>query len=254
MRDARVRLIGMAAIVAVVLALAGWHNGRALAQSVVGPGLGDDGRSPAGTPVRLALPAGYALEAIRGGFTEDYVDFCVSSDDPAASPVCSAARGGYEVTLVLRFDPAAYVRAQDSNRSSCTDAPRWGGWVLTSDTGEAQNILVPGLACAAEGGATPILDLPPPPASALAARGPATVEFTLGGYCLNLSRHVPDDEQPFSTGVITNDPGLLRILAAIEPKNLYLEDSQDVIQDVVWNYTDGDGLTPDELQRLAELP
>lgn len=219
-----------------------------------GPGLGDSAGLPAGVPVSLTLPGGYTLQSLRGGFSEAYLRDCVFEEDAPRRPVCSAARGVFEVTLVMRFDPGAYVPGQDSNRGACRSgaAGEWSGWLLASEDGRGQNILLPAFTCVtANGGVTPVLEIPPPPTGAAAG---STVEFTLSGYCLNLSRDVPDEDYPYGTGVITSDPGLRLILAAIAGKNLYLSVSRSFIQDALWNYTDGDGLTQELLDELAALP
>lgn len=237
-----------------LLCLAGWSAwlGQASAapaqQSVAGPGLGDAPGAPGGQTVNLKLPAGYTLIGLRGGATLEYIVNCFGEAEARTRPQCSAALGGFDVTLVLRFDAASYVPGQDSNRAACVDDPAWGGWILDSADGEAQNLLVPAAHCrAADGSRTPLLTLPPP-------TGAATVEFTIGGYCLNLSRDVPGDEAAFRTGVITGDAGLIEIINAIRLKDLYLGDNQDIIQDVIWDYTDFGELGAESFARLAALP
>lgn len=225
-----------------------WASAEPARQRVAGQGLGEAPGAPLGQPVNLKLPAGYTLIGLRGGATLDYIVNCYGEPEARSRPQCSAALGGFDVTLVLRFDAARYVPGQDSNRAACADEPVWGSWILESADGEAQNLLVPVAHCqAVDGGRTPLLTLPPP-------TGEATVEFTIGGYCLNLSRDVPGDEATFRTGVITGDAGLIEIVNAIRLKDLYLGDNQDVIQDVIWDYTDFGELDAESFARLAALP
>jgi len=255
------------ALLALAAVVAGGTDQSAVAAQPIprpGAGLGDSTAAPLGTPVTLQLPPGYTLVEIRGGASDNYLA-CVSEDVPEDDPACALARGPYEVTLVLRLDPAAYRTGQDSNRGACQagDAGTWSGWVLPSEGGAAQTIMVPIMSCrTADGGTTPILELPAPSAAQLSSSTPAVIgtstsgliEFTVGGYCLNVSRDIPDETHRYNAGVITRDPGLLRILAAIQGKDFNLYDSKDFIQEVIWDYTDGDGLTQAAINELMALP
>lgn len=225
-----------------------------------GPGIGDSPGVPGGAPIRLALPSGYALDSIRGGSSAAYDEQCYDFDPTSPPPSCRYSLGLFTATLILRFDPARYVAGQDSNRDQCrsdpaADAEPFSGWLLVSEDGQAQNIWVTTSLCTTrDGRVTPVLDLPTPSAAILAAPGVSTVLFSIAGHCVNLSRSVPGEANRFGEGVATDEPGLAQIRRLIRGKNLLLEESQSVIQDVVWDYSDIDGVTDDDVRRLSSLP
>lgn len=268
------RLSLVAAIVIAVCVMIGFHpasataaansEGRAVAALQpgprTGPGIGDSKETPGGAPITLALPPGYTLDSIHGDSSEAYDDACYDFDPADPPAVCRYSYGLFTATLTLCFDPTRYVAGRDSNRDQCRSDPAtapepFSGWLLVSEDGEAQNIWLTTDVCTTrDGRVTPVLDLPAPPAGTLASRGISTVLFTVAGHCVNLSRHVPGDEHTFGVGVATNEPGLRQIWQIIRNKNLYSEESQSIIQDIVWDYSDIDGVTREDVSRLNALP
>lgn len=247
-----------------------------------GPGLGESAARPSGTPVDLKLPPGYSLVGIRGGNSEAFFEECpglFSGGTAPLPPQCQQVRGPFSVTLTLQYDPAAIgeagwqraastaMEADEPMLGCLTNPPSnlWTGWVLVAG-GEAQNIWVPVYSClTTDGTYTPILDLPRTPSAngpgdeslgMASTQSPSTVELTLGGYCLNASRSAPGDSDVYDVGVLSDDPRLGEILAAIEGKNLngLVGETQSEIQLFVWKYTDGEGLTAEDLDKLRALP
>lgn len=232
-----------AAMLGVLLA-----PGASARQEPPGPGLGDSLAHPSGRPVDLKLPPGYGLMLIRGSVAEDYYLSCLEFNHRDPSPRCRYVRGFFELTLVLAFDPRAAAPGPSSTHGFCTEAPAWGGWVLVSEDSSAQNVVVPVELCTtADGSVTPVLDLP-------SRTTAGTVELSIGGYCLNLARSIPDESHRFLAGVATDDPGLGLVVGAIVAKDLYESSSQSTVQDIIWDYTDfGEG--PElRLGELAALP
>ncbi|MBI2760188.1 MAG: hypothetical protein HYX51_02030 [Chloroflexi bacterium] len=159
------------------------------------------------------------------------------------------ARGRYSLTLELQVEAGA-ATGRTSNASLCATPPAWSGWVLPSVDGTAQNLMVPIYACTtSDGRVTPVIELPAgrPPAS-------GSVEIVVSGYCLNATRPIPGTESIFETGVLTDDAGLLLILAALEGKDLYDSGAQFPVQAVVWDYTEAGILALEQLEVLAPLP
>jgi hypothetical protein len=200
-----------------------------------GPGLGPSKDEPSGQAISPVLPPGYQLARVRGD----------SGDVPARG-------GAFDIALVLSFDAATF-EGQNSNRSACVAEPVWRGWLLPSEDGEAQNIWAPVAACRTVAGTeTPILDLPVPSDDSL-VDGLGTLEVSVGGYCVNLDRDLPGAGHSYVTGVFSDDPGLLQVLGVIADKNLEDFGNISTIQDVIWDYTDFEGLTPEDLERLAAM-
>lgn len=217
-----------------------------------GPGLGDSPAQPAGTPLSLRLPPGYQLVSIVGGATFESQVACFGvSGSESVPPECAYARGTFDLTLILAFDPGAYT-GNNSNRDACVGPATWSGWVLPSADGAAQNLLIPIDVCAtADGAITPVFDLPPPTPATSSSR---TLNLFVAGYCLNLSRSVPGEEHAFSPGVVTDDPGLVSIMQAIAGKNLTLFASRFTIQDVIWDWVDFVKSPDSRLSELQALP
>jgi hypothetical protein len=200
-----------------------------------GPGLGPSKDNPSGEPIILILPAGYTLERIQGD----------SGDVPARA-------GAFDLALVLKFDAASY-QGQSDNRGACASEEEWIGWLLPSHNDQAQNIWVPTIACRTDAGALmPLLDLPVP-SGGQAEQGTATVAFSVGGYCVNLDRDPPEEGHSYEVGVSSDDRGLLTVLSMIVTKDLEDFGNISTIQDVIWDYTDFDGLPSENLARLAAL-
>lgn len=220
-----------------------------------GPGIGDNPGTLAGAPVRLSLPPGYALTAVRGGRANDYFRFCDDFDLRQPPARCALDRGIFELALVFEVDTAA-LPPGEGLASNCSGRPvEFSGWVLTSESGESQNILVPVNMCLREdGSAVPMFTYPRPTDAQMRAGGKATVELTLGGYCINLSRHAPSDEDVYQLGVVAADPGLRAAVAVLESKQLLDETIQYEVQNLLWDYTEGLESLQTVLEDLRALP
>lgn len=250
----------LALVIAIAAALPGTTTTSAQAIRP-GPGIGENPGTPTGAPVALSLPPGYTLLDIRGGssFTGPY---CGDPSERAANlAYCAQLLGIFEATLVLRFDPAGYVRGRDRADDDCRRRDqseekeiRWGGWVLIPPSNDVQRLLIPIDVCVRpDGRTTPLVSLPAPSPDALAG-GPTTVEVTLSGFCINLRGHVPSSDDHFTASVVTDDAGLVQIVEALRGKTLTDYGDQFEAQSAVWDYTDGEtGLTADILNRIRAL-
>jgi hypothetical protein len=234
---------------AVIATTLGMTAGAAAQSATPGPGLGESPGAPQGRAVTLALPDGYTLRSIRGGEPTDVALACLEFDHANPPAACAMMRGRYSLTLELQVEAGAEAD-QTSNASLCATPPAWSGWVLPSVDATAQNLMVPIYACTTgDGLVTPVIELPAGPRPA-----GGTVEAVVSGYCLNASRPVPGTESLFETGVVTDDAGLLLILAALEGKDLYDSGAQFPVQAVVWDYTEAGNLSLEQLEVLAQLP
>lgn len=236
------------AIAAVALASAVRATGTASAQTPVpGPGLGENPGPLSGREVSLVLPPGYTLRAIRGGEPTDVTLACLEFDHSNPPPACAHLRGRYSVTLELE-KAAGAATGPLSNADACVSDPAWSGWALPSVENQAQSLLVPIYACTTASGAlTPIIEIPAPAED-------GSVSVAISGYCLNSTRSVPGSQHTFTTGVITDDEGLLLLLAALEGKNLYDSGAHYPVQAAVWSYTEFGQLVLELLDALAPLP
>lgn len=79
-------------------------------------------------------------------------------------------------------------------------------------------------------------------------------ELTLSGFCLSGDRHVPGEEHSYNIGVLSDDPGLNRLLQAIKGKRIESMQDRTQLQSYIWVYTEGHELTQADWSGLAALP
>lgn len=77
--------------------------------------------------------------------------------------------------------------------------------------------------------------------------------ITIGTYCCNESRAVPNDTDRYTIGPITDNADLQTIVGITKHKLLDVS-NVNVVQNAVWSVTDGSGLTQSMIDSLNALP
>ncbi len=150
-------------------------------------------------------------------------------------------------------EPLAPLQPMDA----CAAAPQWSGWVLTSDGG--QNVWVPVWTCLTSDGSYTILKDTPRSASAtpvfasLRMVASDTYELMLSGFCLNASRHAPGENDTYGLGVLSDDPGLAKMLDAVKGKQFSTITDRMAFQEYLWAYTEGQDLTDADWAAIRAL-
>ncbi len=80
-----------------------------------------------------------------------------------------------------------------------------------------------------------------------------TVTVNLGTYCLQLDRKEPSPGLTYKKDKVTTVQELLRICEVINRKGTLTLEQQYHLQNVIWNVTDRDGLTAEDIAWLESL-
>lgn len=84
----------------------------------------------------------------------------------------------------------------------------------------------------------------------IAAR--AEGRFLLEAYCANKSRQPADSSTEYTFGPVLSDPALRDLFALVAGREISIEAAK-IVQDAVWEITDGDGLSPPTRSTLDEV-
>ncbi len=81
----------------------------------------------------------------------------------------------------------------------------------------------------------------------------STVETTyvIGAFCCNAGLHAPDASDDYTIGPVTDNPDLRKIVNICADRDLTFHGF--LVQEAVWQVTDGDGLTPGMEDSLRNL-
>lgn len=80
-----------------------------------------------------------------------------------------------------------------------------------------------------------------------------TTHWILRMYCANKTRSPAGEDAEFDLGPVASDPVLDHLFRLLEPKEIP-EDMVELVQQAVWEITDGNGLTPETTSKLSALP
>ncbi len=145
-------------------------------------------------------------------------------EDCAVDP----ARGGGRGTLQFCFE---LHNPNATTRTLTLPA----GLILTSQVGEIQNGFV---------AQETRLQVPPN----------GTLGVVVDAFCTNESRGGPTAEDDFAAEVVTDQPDLREIAAILEEKDFSGEHTPDLVQEVVWQVTSGEGFSLEARNALVALP
>ncbi len=80
-----------------------------------------------------------------------------------------------------------------------------------------------------------------------------TKRWLLSMYCANQSRSAADEGAKFKLGPIVDDPALKDLFALLEGREI-AQSKVGIVQDAVWEITDGAGLTSDARELIDAFP
>ncbi|SEL03668.1 hypothetical protein SAMN05444354_103369 [Stigmatella aurantiaca] len=180
------------------------------------PGIGPSTKDPVGTP--FEWPAGLIVKEPIDAYDEDH---CYRDDQKEREVY---GHGG-NVRLCLGF-------TNTTNQPITVSLP--AGLIFVSLNTESQN----GLLVQVE-----TFEVPP---------GDQPFFVNLGLQCLNAGRDPGFIGDTYKKGPVTQDEELREFLDILKNKKLTL-DNAHIVQDALWNVTDGDGLTARDREDIGKL-
>jgi len=229
--------MGMTAL-AVAAASAGGSAARGALQASDMAGLGSNPGRPVGTP--LVLPNGARITVVEGFLGNDCKGPEVGAgDEELCVAVCREKR-----------------EQGDDGKPESMSLPGGTIFIVRPPAGavaEHQNVmLVQDVTVVA-----PVCKLgdprdgPQPPPFPPTPDGAWSLVRTM---CLNQQRRPPDEESDYELGLLTGNAQLKRIVDIIRGKSLDNDDAVDVVQDAIWDVTEGrGGLNRENLAQLEAL-
>jgi hypothetical protein len=240
-----------------LLLAAGFAASPASAQDRYMAGLGNNPGSPVGTP--LALPAGVRLVSVKGfdnrkdcketelgvGDEELCLTFCTEEDRsyivhiPAGTMFKHLA--GEIFDRMQREKGFQNVIVVDDLNFFIADSLCAHLMLPPSEREEAKRKLRAQRAAKGE---------PSPANPGLPSGG----RFLLRAMCLNQEMDVPGEGAEYALGTVTSHPKLRLVLGAVKGRKIEDDRARRLLQDAIWDVTEGYGLEQETLARLRALP